>query len=269
MILGALATSLVVSAPALAADDSARPWEALYDARLVDAADGTPDVAAKFYEELLEDLGPNDPMRGPTCYWLGRARLESGDLDGAVESLKSAVDDSAMARAAETLLTQVELRQHALPSLPAAWNFSAGAGGFVRGPTGSGKGELAVRRIDGDPVLAWETVVRTGEDDAIMMAVAEGVSVRELRFRARSTSFPAVLRVSAGDGAGLRYAADAVQVPLENWVDIVVSVSDLKAIEPGSPPLRKVITVSIEDVTGLIGSDRGGNTLHIDDVELR
>ncbi len=259
----------VGSVPALAADDSARPWEALYDARLVDAADGTPDVAAKFYEELLDDLGPRDAMRGVTCYWLGRARLESGDLEGAVEALRAAVDDPAMARAAETLLAQVELRQRALPALPAVWNFETGAAGFVRGSSGAGKGEVTIRRVEGNALLAWETIVRTGEDDAVMVAVAEGVAVHELRFRARSTSFPAVLRVSAGDGAGLRYAADAVQVPVETWVDIVVPVAGMKPVEPGSPPLKRAITLAIEDVTGIIGSDRGVNTLLLDDVDLR
>lgn len=251
------------------ADDGARAWEALYDARLVDAADGTPEVAAKFYAELLADLGPTDALRGPTNYWLGRALLEVGDLPGAVEALRAATVDETMVRAADTLRVQVELRERPVTALPVGWSFDEGAGGFVRGASGRGKGELSVRRVDGAVLLSWETFVRAAEDDALLVAMAEDLRPQSIRFRARSSEFAAVLRVVATDGSGGRYAAPAVQVPVEEWVDVAVPVSSLEAIEPGTPRLARVHTLGIEDLTGIIASDRGVNTLLIDDVEIR
>lgn len=252
------------------ADESARAWETLHDGRLIEVADGTPEVAVRYYQDLLADMGPDASLRGPVSYALGRARLALDDPDGAVQALRVAEEDPATREDARALLLQVELRRREVAALPVTWTFDAGPGGLVHGGDGS-RGETALRRVGENVLLAWETVVRHGETDQLVARFASGVEMREVRFRVRASAFPAVLRVAASDGRGGRFAAPAFPVPVDRWAEVAVRAAEMRAVDPapgtGSP--AGVRSLLLEDVTGLASSDRGANTFLIDDVEIR
>jgi hypothetical protein len=256
-------------AASLAGSDAARHWDQLHDARLVHAADGTPEVAARLYEELLENLGPGDPMRAEVNYWLGRARLELDDLDGAARALSTASKDEAIGPRARALLSVTESRRRQVEKLPARWTFESGTHNLVRGGTRRPSGELAIRRAGEAVALAWPTEVEDGDPDALVVGLGPGVTFRAFEARARSTQFPAVLRLLALDSTGRRWASPVIAVPADRWVDIEVALADLAALDGRSPPLRRADRLALEDVTASASGDRGANVVLLDYVAIR
>lgn len=267
---------LLAAALALAADP-ARDWETLYDARLVEAADGTPEVAVLYYEELVADLRPEDPLYGTAWYWLGRTRYGLGDVEGAVTALRNALRDGGVRAQAAALLGRIELKSRAVRALPATFGFEDGrTGAFVRSWEDADKGGLEARAAFGGPVLAWATTVRAGEADHLAAALEIEGGVSRVAFRVRSKAFPAEMRVTVSDGAGARYSAPVLQVPTGEWLEVSLPASAFRstdgarggegsALRPGGP----VRILEIEDLTGLLSPDRGENTLYLDAFEIR
>ncbi len=259
------------------ADDPARAWESLYDARLVEAADGTPEVAVLYYEELVADLRPEDPLYGTAWYWLGRTRYGLGDTDGAIAALRNALRDEGVRPQAAALLGRIELKRRAVHVLPVSFGFEqGGAGAFVRAWEHADKGRLEARTVLGRPVLAWETNVRGGEADHLAAAFDGEGRVAVVAFQVRSQSFPAELRVTVSDGAGGRYSAPVVQVPTGQWLEVSLPASAFRSTDgardgAGGNALRAgdpVRMLEIEDLTGLLSPDRGENTIYLDNVEI-
>lgn len=269
MILLALGAAL--------ADESARVWESLYDARLVEAADGTPEVAILYYEEIVADLSPDDPTYGMAWYWLGRTRYGLGDTTGAATALRNALRDEAVRPQAAALLGRLAMKERAIRALPYAFGFDGGStGAFVRAWEVEDKGKLEARAEGGQSVLAWETTVRGGEADHVGAALDLDGRVKNVRFQVRSSAFPAELRVTLSDGAGGRYSAPVIQVPTGQWLQVDLPASVFRstdgarggggnALRPSDP----VRMVEIEDLTGLLSPDRGTNTLYVDAFEIR
>lgn len=269
MILLALSVAL--------ADDPARAWETLHDARLVEAADGTPEVAVLYYEELVGDLAPTDPLYGTAWYWLGRTRYGLGDTEGAVYALRTALRDEGVRAQAAALLGRIELTQRAVRQLPATFGFDGtSTGAFVRGWEDADKGKLEVRALSGQTVLAWETTVRAGEADHIGAALDTGGPIARVAFQVRARAFPAELRVTVSDGAGGRYSAPVLQVPTGQWLPVELPASAFRSTDgarggDGSAlrPSDAVRMLEIEDLTGLLSPDRGANTVYLDSFEIR
>lgn len=263
MILGLL----LLSGPGRA-DDEARAWETLYDARLVEAVDGTPEVAVMFYEELLRDLRPTDPAWGQTCYALGRARWELGERDAAVSALRQAARVPDTRVAANALLARIDLAGRAIRALPATIPFQGSTGGFVRAGEFAEKGTLEIRPVEGNPALAWNTRVETGQEDRVTVALEPGLALREVSFRVRAGAFPATLAVVVVDGAGGRYAAPPVTVPVDGWLEVNLPIASFRAEgDDARPPGVRLL--ELVDRTGLAGDNAGSNTLLVDDVVLR
>lgn len=254
----------------LAAAADAEAWAAWLDARLVEAADGAPEVAVRFYEEILGELGPDDPLRPAVACSLGRARLVTGNVDGAVAALKLAVGDPAVGPAAGVLLTLIEQERRQLQALPVVIDFRTDSGPFVRGWQGRTEGELGVAPVEGNPALAWPTLVSGGDTDELIVGIGPEARAREVRFRVRADSFPAVLRLAASDGAGGRWYGPTLTVPTDRWVEVQADIRDFRPARgaAGGAP-GAVRSVLIEELTGVVSSDRGASTLWIDDVELR
>lgn len=252
------------------ADDPSLSWEHIYDARLVEAADGTPEVAARFYEEILSDLGAEDPLRPSVAYSLGRARLAAGNTDGAIAALRLAIEGKDVRPQAGALLALIEQERRQVTTLPYSNGFANDVGAFVRGWQGFDDGELAIGPVDGNPAMAWPTVVRAGGSDEITIGLAPGVDLRDVHLRLRAAEFPAVVRLGCTDGAGGRFGAGTVVVPTDAWVDVRVPVTTFRSLRSavGEAP-RRVRTLIVEDLTGSVSSDRGANVVWIDDVELR
>lgn len=269
MILLALAVA--------SADESARVWETLYDARLVEAADGTAEVAVLYYEELVADLAPTSPTYGMAWYWLGRTRYGLGEHVGAATALRNALRDERVRPQAAALLGRIDMKQRAVHALPYAFGFDGGStGAFVRAWEVAEKGRLGALEAFGETVLAWETTVRAGEADHVGAALDLDGRVKNVRFLARSATFPAELRVTVSDGAGGRYSAPVIQVPTGQWLEVDLPASafrstdgarggDGAALRPSDP----VRMVEIEDLTGLLSPDRGENVLYLDAFEIR
>lgn len=267
---------ILLAAFALAADP-AQEWETLYDARLVEAADGTPEVAVLYYEELVGDLRADDPLYGTAWYWLGRTRYGLGDTEGAITALRIAVGEGDVRPQAAALLGRIELHERAVRTLPATFGFDGGdPGAFVRAWEAAEKGKLQARNVYGGFVLAWETTVLSGEADHISAAIAADSRVSSVAFQVRAQSFPAELRVTMSDGAGGRYSAPVIQVPTGQWLSVTLPIASFRstdgargghgnALRSGDP----VRLVEIEDLTGLLSPDRGANTLYIDAFEIR
>lgn len=258
------------------ADDPVRAWETLYDARLVEAADGTPEVAALYYEEVVSDLAVDDPLYGTGWYWLGRARYGLGDTEAAVTALRTAMRDERVRGRAGALLARIELKSRAITALPATFGFETGSGAFVRAWDQAGKGAMEARTIQGRPVLAWGTTVLAGEPDHIAAALEVDRAVTRVAFQVRAHTFPAELRVTVSDGAGGRYSAPVIQVPTGEWLDVVMSAGSFRSTDGarggvGSAlrPDDRVRLLEIEDLTGLLSPDRGENVIFVDSFEIR
>lgn len=251
------------------ADDGARAWETLYDARLVEAVDGTPEVAVLYYEELLQDMKPEDPMAGEAWYWLGRARWELGDPEGATAALRQAARDPRQRAAATGLLARIDLAVRAVRTLPWAASFEGSTGGFIRAGETAAKGALEIRPVDDDdPALAWNTRIEAGTTDRLLLALEPGLALHTIAFRVRATTVAADLRVAVADGAGGRYVAPALTVPTGDWLLVELPLSGFRAEADGARPTG-VRLLELEDLTGLRGKDLGPNTLLVDEVSLR
>jgi hypothetical protein len=256
------------------ADDSARAWETLYDARLVEATDGTPEVARLYYEELTGDLEPTDPLFGTTWYWLGRTRFVLGDTSAAVTALRTALRDPGSQAQASALLARIELRNRAITALPIEMDFSRGPSAFVRAWEEADKGQLTTKNVGGHAVLSWGTTVRASEPDRIAAALETKQGLQSVAFSVQSGEFPAELRVTLSDGAGGRYSAPVFQVPAGKWLQVSLPIASFRAtdaprggataIRPGEP----VRLLEIEDLTGLLTPERGENILYLDHVEI-
>ncbi len=276
MWLGALLWALQRALPGAHADDAARAWETLYDARLVEATDGTPEVAAMYYEELVGELRPTDPLYGPAWYWLGRTRYVLGDGAAAAVALQQAVAHPSSRVQAGALLSRIELEQRAISSLPFTLGFDGSTGPFVRAWEQAEKGTLEARTVAGRSVMAWGTTVRAGEPDHVAVALGPALPITAFACVVQSAEFPAELRVTVTDAGGLRYRAPVFQVAAGTWQAVDLPLAAFRSTEGGREgrglalrPADRVALVEIEDLTGLLTPQRGENTLHIDTFGLR
>jgi tetratricopeptide (TPR) repeat protein len=242
------------------AEEGARAWETLYDTRLVEAADNTPEVAVAYYEDLLREMPAGDPVAGAAWYGLGRARWAQGDEEGAAAALKEALKDAATRDSASALLARIEMRQHRVLALPVKFGFQDGTGGFVRAGEHADRGSLAVGKIGGASVLWWTTEARAEEADRIAIEVDAGAPLQAVAFRLRG-SRAAELLVVLEDGSGGRSVAEVPIVPVGEWASVELPMSAFRGPVTG----RTVRVVAVEDVTAATGA----TTLLFDDFVLR
>jgi hypothetical protein len=256
--------ALAMAGPA----DDVRTWEGLYDARLVEAADGNAVLALQYYQELLpEDMSRKYALRPEILYWLGRARFMAGDLDGAVVALREAATSVEEKKKAEALLAHIELTRKGVTTLPVQWNFEEGPGSLVRGADAPAAGLLVVRSVgENQHALAWDTIARAQEIDRLSFSFAGDQEVREIYFRARASSFPAEIQVLLHSADGTRFSAPLSIIPTEDWVDIRIPIVSFRTLDPlPGASLTAVRRVEIQDITGYLSSDRGENTIFLDD----
>lgn len=285
----------VVLALASERDDVVRHWEALHDARLVEALDGTPEVAAMYYQEMLQDLdGPagtpganasvddpkkaasnpampaasdpgRDTLHAETSYWLARSRYELGDIPGALAALKRAAQDPAVRPAALALVGLIEADLRREGGLPVDHRFEEGLGPFVIGE--GGQGSLDVERTEQGGVLRWRDEVRTGAVTHIDLPLSPSVPLHSLSFRVRAVGLPADLQVTVQDGAGRRFAAPMVRVPVDTWVVIELGPESFRPLV-GAGPMGRISRVQLENLTGYLSPARGAQALQVDDFRL-
>lgn len=248
---------------ALAADPSAA-WKALYEARFVQIAEGTPEIAVRLYEAILDGDAGSDTAA--VQFWLGRTLFSAGDLDGARAAFELAVEDSRYRDSARRLLDATALRVGAIGSVPIRYDFESPGFPGVRFGAGAGRGEAGIQRVGGRGVFAWSTTIRPGEPDLVGLRLAGGGRVAEVKFTARSLSVAAVLRVVALDRWGAAWASTEVVVDDEDWYDVALRISDFTPLGEASHGTRLglVSEIRLEDVTGERSDVRGAHTILLD-----
>ncbi len=253
---------LCAFAAALAADEGVRAWETLYDAQLIETVDGTPSVAWKYYEQLLDEVPESDPLRGQVWLALGRAGWDSGRPKEAEYALREALRYPGARREAESFLARIEMETRRVRQLPSRLGFEGGTGGFVRAPENADRGALEVRPEDGNPALAWNTEVRSGAPDRVALALHPGLPLRGLSLRVRAHQAPARLLLRVGDGVGGVWGEAEVTASPGGWTRVELLPG--RGAARVTPRLFEVL-----DVSGLRGAEGGENTIVLDDVELR
>lgn len=262
---------IALLAPLLLAAEASRGWTAVNEARLALAIEGSPELAAQYCEAALGELPANDPERGEVLYMLGRARWELGQADPARQALVEAAKDPRVAEAARAMLLHIELEEAAVDRLPWACGFEGGLCGFRRSWVTPTAPPLQVRPADGDPALAWDMEVKGATGERIALAFTDGLPVRWISLRARSDTFPAVVRFTLLDGSGSRYSTSPIELPDDEWLPLDLPLSAFENQDPTAPSRapRQVRVLEIEDLTGAVLADRGANTLWIGEVAVR
>jgi len=271
---GAAAAATTVVAVALAwparAGEGSKVWDAQFDARLVQALDGTSDVAAQLLDESLDDLGADDPQRGEILFWLGRARWESGDGDAAVSLLQESARDPATATRARTMLAQIELIRHQVTRVPLNCGFDHDTCGLQRAWEDAEKGGIERQDVGDGQALAWDTTITSAGSDHLLLAIAPDQRVTRIGLRVRSSQVSADLRLNVMDGTGGRWSSQMYRVSTDEWLTIEVPVARFTRATPvpfdSTPPRVRVL--DIEDLTGMLSTERGPNTLLLDDLTL-
>jgi hypothetical protein len=180
MILGVLASI------ALGAETDA--WVQLQDALLLEQAYGDTEGAVAVFEGLARGLSLEDPVRSMALYWLGDARYRQGDAEGARTALRDAVRTPGPGRARSLdLLTDIEIDESRVRTVPTRWNFENGRHGFVHPAALAEVGSLRIDATPGDSALLW-TARRADSAQPDVLYVGFGASAprpRLVRFRVR------------------------------------------------------------------------------------
>ncbi len=239
-------------------------WETLHDARLIEAVDGTADVAVRYYESLLaeDDLAQDDPLRGEVLVALGEARLALGQTDAAMRALRGATAHEGVAERAAVLLARMALAEGQVRSLPYRANFEdEGVGGWVRAGEHASHGPLRAERGPEGGWLAWPTRAERSPD-RLLLAVGD-VGLRRMGFRVRPEQRPVRLRVRLSDGGGQAWDAAEIACPQGVWTTVELSAAALRASQ------GNVRLIEVSDISGAALGSRGPNLIRIDDVEMR
>ena len=256
--------ALFCSLPARASAE--RGWESLYDARLAQALDGTPAAAAIYCQDVLDDLKPNDPLLGRAWYFLGQARAEQGDTDGAAAAWLEAANAAVPSIPAKALLARFDELGRPIERLPRACSFDDDVCGMHRVWTRNGQ-PMLMPSSEGQ-LLSWATEVKAASSDALEAVFRSPEVVSIVAFRVRASDIVSYLRVALDDGTGARVQSGVVTVATDGWTQVELRVQDFRPAEEGGWS-GKARLFRIEDLTGLLAEDRGANQLWLDDLELR
>ena len=253
-----------------------RAWQGMQEGMLIEAADGNIQSAVSWYEGLIDGVATDDPAISEVYYWLGRALYVQGEAEGARKALKLAEEDATYAGRARALRAQIDGLDLQVRALPVTHTFDTGTSHWVHSWQYQGRGAIDIGRPepDDDLAMAWATAVVELQDDKIQMGFAPGAEPRTITMSLRSRVFPAGVLLGAEDDRGNYYRmAAAVEVPTDGWVTLEVRPEDFQPDKTagvlGDPWPRAIRTLYLADVTSLLSSDRGPNTIFVDDVTVR
>ncbi len=244
---------------------------------LVEALDHDLPGAIAQYEDLVRNLGADDPVRSAALYRLGRARHEQGNLDGARASLRECVRIGVDKARCLELLGRIELEASAISTVPVEWRFDDTTHGFVHPWRYADKGAIRIHRDEDrdDPMLAWRTRVDVRKDDQLVVGFrSPQPAPRGLSFLLRSRDLDAHVRLQVYDVYGRRYAElgprAVVQVPQGQMVVVELAFERLRGDDPEQAPFdpRMIDRFVIQDVTAYYGDATGDNELTIDDFHV-
>lgn len=250
-------------------------WNELYDARLLEVADGRTRAVVENLTSLRSRVDRDDPLHGEVAWWLAQARFALGDVEGARESLAEARRYRGVRDLAIAFEGQLEYITREVKSLPLRESFEGGVGPLVhawrQGPFGrvvSGTpARLAPLLEDGltefmdlpleevrrasrappagtspapeDPAVIWTVVVRDMRHDHLLVNLGQAARhPTAVRFQAQAVGFPGYIRLIAVDERGREYASDYYAVPTEGPVALDYALTDFYAVDPKSARVR-------------------------------
>ncbi len=249
-------------------------WKKLQDALLSEAAYADLPQATASYQLLARNLSVENPVRVEALYRLGAAQYAIGAVEESRTALREGIRSSTPGRVrCLELLSQIELEENSIRSVPIEWTFDHPKHGFVHPARYADRGST---RIDsaapgGDPALQWTTTVDGRRDDILEIGFNEpSPSPRGFRFSIRSASYEARIRIYALDVYGRRFLfgnePGTIEIPKEKWRLVEVHLEDLEPLDPGGPLVPADIDrIIIQDVTAFFERAAGFNSLHIDD----
>ena len=248
-------------------------WAALYNGRLIGSVDRDPAAEVAVYETLLDHLAEDDPLRSEILYWLGRARFESGDTEGALAALGSAATTQRQQTRAREYMGAVQMHIHAIESIPHSTHFEAGQSHWVRGWNRGDPHDLRVEEAKGKASLCWEREVRQGEDDFIALPFSATTPMpRQIVMRMWARDFDAQIRVVLEDAQGHEWSAPVVLVPSKHWETFTFQTQDFVSVDAPSDARKHsqgLRTLMLRDMTGVNTPRRGQNKLYISEVHIR
>lgn len=259
----------------LAHAESPDAWASLHDGLLNQSMDRDPIAAIDSYEALLLGTPDGDPMRGDLLYWLGRARLASGDAAGAMETLGAAKKVWSSRSRSRALLGRLIAQKQAVRRLPHLQDFSGGTTApWVRGWTRGRDGDLSIDDSGAGKVAAWNVEVRDGQWDFLSIAMdLDGAVAQEISVRLQATAFAAVVEFHLEDAAGRRWRSPVKRISAGTWTEVVLPLSvfvDRDAgVLGGTVDGQQLRWISMREVTAMHLEDRGENRLLIDDLSIR
>jgi len=248
----------------------------LHDSLLLEAVYHDVDGALVIYGNLVKNLGADDPVRSEALYWMGRARYEQGEVDGAREALRECVRIGVEKGRCLELLGRIELEQTSITSVPVRWTFDDTTHGFVHPWRYADKGAIRIHR-EGErdnPMLAWHTRVDVRGDDQLVVGFRDPQPApRGIRFQVRSSDLEAALRLQVFDIYGHKYTParrGVIRVRRGQLVLVDLQFRDLEGDDPAQVPLapQDIDRLVIQDVTAYYGGGTGENEIYIDDFEV-
>jgi hypothetical protein len=249
-------------------------WASLHDGLLNQSMDRDPFAAIDSYEALLSGIPEGDPMRGDLLYWLGRARLASGDAAGAMETLGAAKEVWSSRAQARALLGRLMAQKNAVRTLPHNQDFEKHTGPWVRGWERGTDADLKNEGAVSAKAAAWHIEVRDGQTDFLTFALdTDGAAVQSISMQLQATEFPVVVEFHLMDADGGRWRAPMIHVPIGVWtpVDLPIArfVDEDEGVVAGPNKGEQLRWVRLREVTAMHLEDRGENTLLMDNLSVK
>jgi hypothetical protein len=241
----------------------------LSDALLLEARGDLPRAVA-LYTLLSSTLPDDDPNLPEVLYWLGHGLYELGRVEDARRVLRDGVRHNCMS--CRDMLESLEIEQASLRTTPILWTFEDSHGLFHpwRAQAVGGRSIRIVSGPGTDPALEWRTTPRPDEPDRLMMGLRNpSPPPSALRVSVLPVDGDVMLDVVCEDDQGRRYALPGPMTVTQGDIhELVVPLSSLVPLDPQGPPLNpgRLVSLSLVDRTGMRA---GGNTLWVDDFELR
>jgi hypothetical protein len=270
-----LAAALLAWTQGALAAEGPREWAELYEARLLDAADGEAGAAAFNLQALLNRMSPADPLYGEVAYWLANARVALGERQLAHDALDLAAGQPAAREAALALDAQLEALDRLVTDLPLVAALDDSPGPFVHSWLFGDRGWLEMGTPEGeeDPALRWAYIVQDRHDDQITLNLAPRAGqLRKVELGLKAEGFPAFVRVLLDDDRGREFATEPLEVPTDEWLWLALDRGSFHSTDPTTPAIRPapgVQALHLHDVTTYLSADRGPRIVWIDDLVLR
>ena len=210
-------------------------------------------------------------MRGDLLYWLGRARLASGDAAGAMETLGAAKKVWSSRARSRALLGRLTAQKQAVRRLPHTQDFATSTAPWVRGWTRGRDEDLTLDKTADGGRAQWHIEVRDEQTDFLSIAMdTDGAAATQLSMRLQATSFAAVVEFHLEDASGRLWAAPTLRIPAGSWTDVSLPlnqfVDQYAGVLGGVIDGQQLRWITLREVTAMHVEDRGKNTLLIDDL---